>query len=133
MFEKYFTPWEATQCLPLVKAVTADILRKGQRIRSVMEHDANEERMTEIRSLEEEIAGLMRELEELGCFFKDWNFEIGLVDFPAVINGATVMLCWRSDEAKLRWYHGVEDGFAGRKLIPENLLDEELTGSGSGG
>ena len=75
-------------------------------------------------TLQEEIEALMKELEDLGCFYKDWNFEIGLVDFPALIQGEEVFLCWRSDEKNIRWYHPVEEGYAGRKLIPENLLEE---------
>ena len=77
----------------------------------------------EVLDLQEKLEALMDELEQLGCYYKDWNFEIGLVDFPAMINGQEVVLCWRSDEPFIRWHHGVEDGFIGRKLIPENLLD----------
>jgi hypothetical protein len=126
MFTKYFTPLEATRCLPLVRKIVTEILTKGQRIKAILAQDATEELVNEIQVLEDEMNDLMRELEELGCFFKDWNFEIGLVDFPAMVNGQPVMLCWRSDESKLRWYHGIEEGYASRKLIPENLFDDEL-------
>jgi hypothetical protein len=68
------------------------------------------------------VEDLTRELEDLGCYFKDWNFEKGLVDFPAVIDGKDVFLCWHSDEPDIRWYHGLEDGFHGRKPIPEQFL-----------
>ncbi len=47
---------------------------------------------------------------------------MGLVDFPAVIGGEEVFLCWKSDEDKLLYYHEADSGFAGRKLIPENYL-----------
>ena len=55
----------------------------------------------------------------MGCSFKDWNFSIGLVDFPAVIDGETVFLCCRSDEGKLAWYHRIEDGYQRRRPLPE--------------
>ena len=55
----------------------------------------------------------------MGCFFKDWNFSIGLVDFPTVIDGETVFLCWRSDEGQLGWYHRIEEGYQGRRPLPE--------------
>jgi hypothetical protein len=42
---------------------------------------------------------------------------MGLVDFPAMIDGEEVLLCWRSDEPEVLYYHGLEDGFAGRKKI----------------
>ena len=65
---------------------------------------------------------LMKELEDLGGYYKDWNFEIGLVDFPAMIGGEEVFLCWRSDEKSVHWYHSMEEGYGGRTLIPEKLL-----------
>ena len=68
------------------------------------------------------IQSFVGELNEIGCFYKDWNFEIGLVDFPARIHGKDVFLCWRSDEPEVLFYHGIEDGFAGRKPIPPALL-----------
>ena len=64
----------------------------------------------------------MLELEELGCYFKDWDFKVGLVDFPAKIEGEEVFLCWKSDEETLGWYHPIEGGFQERKPIPEHLL-----------
>lgn len=68
------------------------------------------------------ISDYIAELEELGCFYKDWNFSIGLIDFPSVIDGKEVMLCWKSDEPDILFYHGLQDGFAGRRPIPELYL-----------
>jgi len=65
----------------------------------------------------------MRELEDIGCYYKDWNFSEGLVDFPAIIDGEEVYLCWKSNEDSIMYYHGINDGFRGRKLIPEYLFD----------
>lgn len=45
------------------------------------------------------------------------EIEPGLVDFPAVIDGEEVLLCWREGEAAITHYHGLYDGFAGRKKI----------------
>lgn len=123
IFKKHFIPSEANRRLPLIKGIVADIIAKGKRARIIMASSKSNEPPPEIGNLQEEIEGLMEELEELGCYYKDWNFEIGLVDFPAVINGQEVLLCWRSDEPIVRWFHGIEDGYPGRRLIPENLLD----------
>ncbi|NMF01316.1 DUF2203 domain-containing protein [Aneurinibacillus aneurinilyticus] len=41
----------------------------------------------------------------------------GLVDFPALINGEEVLLCWQEGEEKITHYHGVHDGFAGRRRL----------------
>src|SRR3989338_3738409 len=123
MFKKHFNPPEANRRLPLVKGIVADIIAKGKRARMILANTKGSEPPSEILILQEEIESLMAELEELGCYYKDWNFEIGLVDFPALLNGHEVLLCWRSDESIVRWYHGIEDGYPGRRLIPENLLD----------
>ena len=116
MPKKYFTPQEANKRLPLIKKIVTDILEKGKRAKMLLQTTGNDTQ--EISSLEAQMEILMIELEELGCYFKDWNYEIGLVDFPAVIDGQEVMLCWRSDEPRVEWYHGILDGYAGRQKIP---------------
>jgi hypothetical protein len=106
MVEKFFTPKEANQILPYVKKIVEEILSK-----------AHEERIPDQR-----IVALMAQLEDMGCYYKDWNFEIGLVDFPAIIHGQQALLCWRSDEGEVAWFHGYEDGYAGRRKVTRELI-----------
>jgi hypothetical protein len=121
---KYFTPFEARKTLPLVRKIVKDILDTSREMRLIAEEIGESvENDPHIQKLADNVEGFMSELEEIGCFFKDWNFSIGLVDFPAMINGREVFLCWRSDEDDILYYHEVETGFASRKLIPP----EELT------
>ena len=124
MFPKYFTPYEANQMLAFIKKIVNEILKRGQELKSLVAAGPQPAMEQRSHALVEEIEKLMAELETLGCFFKDWNFEIGLVDFPAIIEGEEVFLCWRSDEQDLRWYHGVEQGYAARRPIPEHWLIE---------
>jgi hypothetical protein len=122
---KFFTPREANQTLPLVRRIVADILAIGKHIRErSLAVAARPEEDPEIVELIETLEGLFEELEGLGCSYKDWNFESGLVDFPAVIEGQEVMLCWRSDEPGLLFYHDAEAGFAGRRPIPQELFEK---------
>ena len=58
------------------------------------------------------------ELEELGCEYKDWSYSVGLVDFPSLLEGNEILLCWRSDEETISHYHGIYEGFSGRKPLP---------------
>lgn len=121
---KYFTPEEARKTLPLVKKIVKDILDTSFQIRTIAEQmgeDANEN--PEVRKLIDDLNYFMRELEEIGCFYKDWNFSIGLVDFPSVIDDEEVFLCWRSDEEDILYYHGINEGYAGRKRIPGQFLN----------
>ena len=50
-----------------------------------------------------------------GCLVKD--LEVGLLDFPAILNDEEVLLCWRLGEDRIRYYHGVNEGFQGRKPL----------------
>lgn len=124
MFHRFFTPQEANKRLPLIKKIVSDILDKGAVLRELLPKYEGQELPLEGEMLQLEIEGLMRELKHLGCFYKDWDFKIGLVDFPAIINGEEVFLCWRSDEPQVIWYHGLEDGYAGRTPIPDELLEK---------
>ncbi len=120
---KYFTPQEARKALPLVKRIVRDILNTAYEIRMITQLNGGKfEGNLQIAVLKEKINEYIKELEEIGCSFKDWNFEIGLVDFPSIINGEEVMLCWRSDENDIKYYHGITEGYTGRKPIPEEYL-----------
>ncbi len=123
---KYFTPTEARNTLPLVKKIVKDILTTSREMRLIADEVNGEvENNSQIKKFASDIEGFMSELEEIGCYFKDWNFSIGLVDFPAIIEGKEVLLCWKSDEDNILYYHGPDSGFAGRKPIPENYFGEE--------
>lgn len=123
---KYFTPGEAVKTLPLVKKIVSDILSDAEQIRSISSALAsNIEGNPEIIRLTENIKGYLVELEEIGCYFKDWNFELGLIDFPAIIDEKEVLLCWRSDEESIQYYHEADSGYMGRKLIPDQYFKKQ--------
>jgi hypothetical protein len=120
---KLFTPEEASRTLPLVGKIVEDILATGSAMRERSAHpNPTAEQVDEYDVLAAKLRALMDELEALGCYYKDWSFEVGLVDFPSVIDGREVLLCWRSDEPRLQYYHGLDEGFAGRMLIPDAYL-----------
>ena len=123
---KYFTPAEARRTLPLVKKIVKDILDTSREMRLLAEElNGKVESDPDIQKLGADIESFLSELEEIGCFFKDWNFTMGLVDFPAVIDDREVFLCWKSDEDDIRFYHDFQEGYAGRKPIPEEYFFEE--------
>ena len=70
----------------------------------------------EIERLERELSGLVDEIGEHGAEVKD--IDEGLIDFPALRRGETVLLCWKLGEDEIRYWHRVEDGFAGRRPLP---------------
>jgi hypothetical protein len=63
----------------------------------------------------------MERIEEAGVLVKD--LDIGLVDFPTLFRGEEVYLCWRMDEDDIDHWHGVHEGFAGRRAIDKHFID----------
>lgn len=133
MMKRYFTPEEANELLPFV---VEDIHRlqetkdafvgKAMRLREVrllaQAHptDAAEDEIfrleTEMEFLQLEAKTLTESIHMKGAELKD--IDTGLVDFPGLIEGKEVLLCWKMGEERIAYYHGLNDGFRGRKPIP---------------
>lgn len=120
---RQFTPKQANDTLPLVRRIVADILDKGREIRELAQSPEPEKHRLRLLELESDLKEFAVELEGIGCLYKDWGFEKGLVDFPAEIDDQQVLLCWRSDEDAVTWFHPVDSGFAGRQRIPAEILE----------
>jgi hypothetical protein len=67
---------------------------------------------------EEGIRTTVEALERAGVVVKD--LDAGLIDFPAERDGRPVFLCWQLGEDEVRFWHGLEEGFAGRKSLRES-------------
>jgi hypothetical protein len=61
----------------------------------------------------------LAEIDSIGVQVKDLS--IGLLDFPCEVEGQTILLCWKLGEKSITHWHGVEEGFAGRKPIDERI------------
>ena len=74
----------------------------------------------EHNQLAETLKTTLKRILETGCIVKD--LDIGLLDFPAIIDNQDVYLCWKLGEDRIRFYHRQDEGFAGRKpLNPQDL------------
>jgi hypothetical protein len=71
----------------------------------------------EVEAEARSLAKLVDEINEHGAQVKD--LDEGLIDFPTLHQGETVLLCWRLGEDGIEWWHAVEDGFAGRRPVEE--------------
>jgi hypothetical protein len=69
----------------------------------------------------ERLKSAVEEIHSMGVLIKD--LDIGLVDFPTLFRGEEVYLCWRMGEADVRFWHGVHEGFQGRKAIDQEFLN----------
>jgi hypothetical protein len=65
------------------------------------------------------------EIDATGVQVKD--IDIGLLDFPCVVDGHTLLLCWKLGEKGITHWHGVSEGFAGRKPIDERIARAKKT------
>ena len=133
MAQRHFTPEEANALLPEVRPA-AEALVAHRRAMGVAA--ARQARLVtriagnggdfdpqEPRALEEQfereseaVARCVAQLESLGVLVKD--LDRGLVDFPARRHGEEVLLCWQVGEDEVGFWHGLEEGFAGRKPLP---------------
>ncbi|MDQ3874807.1 MAG: DUF2203 domain-containing protein [Actinomycetota bacterium] len=129
---RYFTPEEANELLASVRplaermvahrrALTAAERRQGELIARIAGNGSMRRRelATAREEAKREAAALARCVEaihELGGLVKD--LERGLVDFPARRGEEEVLLCWHVGEDEITHWHGVEEGFGGRKPLP---------------
>jgi hypothetical protein len=60
-------------------------------------------------------------VQEFGVVVKD--LDMGLIDFPTLLRGVEVYLCWKLGETSIAFWHGVDEGFRGRKAIDQDFLD----------
>jgi hypothetical protein len=67
------------------------------------------------RQAADELNAVMTELERLGVELKD--LDLGLVDFPTEVQGKDAFLCWQYGEPEVAFWHGLDEGFAGRRPL----------------
>ncbi len=130
-----FTPDSANKALPYVSAVVGDVVEAFSRLRDAESTREKEierkDASTEILRAADDAAEAARkdlvrtaaELSGAGIELKDP--EIGLIDFPGMLHGRRVYLCWKHGEPKVEWWHDIEAGFRGRTRIPEEDLGLE--------
>lgn len=59
-------------------------------------------------------------IETIGALVKD--LDIGLIDFLSLYRGREVCLCWKLGEDRIRFWHGIDEGFRGRKQIDDEFV-----------
>jgi hypothetical protein len=133
MPRRHFTPEEANAALAEVRPVAEELVEHRRAMAAAAaerahlvqqiagnggDFDPQEPRALQERFVEagEAVARCVQQLERLGVQVKD--LDRGLVDFPALRKGEEVLLCWEVGESEIAFWHGVEEGFAGRKPLP---------------
>ena len=130
---RHFTPEQANAELEEVRPLAQQLVATRQEHASAIERQEELERKirgngggippaelasatAEVDALARRLARLVDEITSHGAEVKD--LDSGLIDFPALLHGETVLLCWQLGEDEIAWWHRVEDGFAGRRPLP---------------
>ena len=128
MSARTFTPAEANTALAQVRPVAERMVEVRERLRQLEGEQrelvqtiagngsgfaVNDARGPEFEALVRELERCILELEALGVVVKD--VDLGLLDFPGRRRCKDVLLCWHVGEERVAAWHGLEEGFAGRK------------------
>jgi hypothetical protein len=129
---KLFTVEQANAVLPLVRAITTDLVKLSREVMDRRERlallsagrkaTAKDPYAEELAQIEEELdkdseqlQAYVDELRELGVEPK--SGPEGLVDFPCLMDDRIVLLCWKLGELEVTHWHEVDAGFAGRQSL----------------
>ena len=130
---RIFTLDEANELVPTLELEFGRVARLRDELRSLVESlggaDASvdilqngavppeglEVEARRLKQVADEIAAAVERVTELGCLVKD--LDLGLVDFYAMEGGQPILLCWQFGEPQVSHWHGVEEGFSGRRPI----------------
>jgi hypothetical protein len=132
MGSRYFSLKEAQDILPQLKILVDEIIEKREKIYDLMEKQEEEEKgrndeleimymKTEINSLNKDIQEMIELIESFGVYVK--GLDPFLIDFPALNKNKPIFLCWEEGEETIEYWHGIEEGYKGRKHI--SLLADE--------
>jgi hypothetical protein len=141
---RHFTRDEAERLLPQVEQTVREIvavkeaLEEAERVlRAEAERISlsggafvNAPRIASVREQRQGYASRLQEAVETvhrhGCLLKD--LDLGLLDFPTLLRGEEVYLCWKLGEPRIEFWHGIEEGYRGRKPIDAEFLENHAGG-----
>ncbi|WP_344934730.1 DUF2203 domain-containing protein [Sphaerisporangium flaviroseum] len=119
--DRIFTVEEARSLMPQVRrlvaelvAIRADLAELGHDLRGGVRSPLGG--LPEAKAMEAHVAEILGWFDEQGIELK--GIAPVLVDFPAVLDGVSVRLCWIEGETELGWYHRADLGFPGRRRLP---------------
>jgi hypothetical protein len=133
--KRYFTVREVEALIPRLEGLMRGVMdghAEASRLRAALEaaqrevvlaggmrlrHEWWRARRAAIGRATREIRARLGEILATGGAPKD--LELGLVDFLGRVEGRDVNLCWRYGEKQVRFWHGLDEGYAARKPIPE--------------
>ncbi|WP_289141345.1 DUF2203 domain-containing protein [uncultured Brevibacillus sp.] len=127
MTKKLFTLEEANDLLPYIREELSflqeakrsfySLYQQREQIKRQQPLDEQELFTLECRLEFMELEAQMHITQLISKGIQVKDIDIGLFDFPAMMGGEEILLCWRAGEDSITHYHGLHEGFAGRKRI----------------
>ena len=133
---RHFTPEEANAALEHVRPLVEQlVVGRAEHIAALERQEELETKIrgngggippvqladatADVETRARRLAQLVDAIAGHGAEVKD--VDSGLIDFPALRNGETVLLCWQLGEDEIAFWHGTEDGFTGRRPLPIDM------------
>jgi hypothetical protein len=121
-----YTPQDANKALPEVKRMFANITAQKSKVVAIQQEiqviiDSGSpfgsflEKKQKLNSMVTELYKSIEQLEGLGVMIK--SVDEGLLDFPSKRFNEEVWLCWKAGEDEIKFWHGKDEGFMGRKPL----------------
>ena len=127
MEKRFFTVEEARKLLPSLKELMGQVMVISHRLeeyREVVQQLADSASSntggpegTSYLKIVISLQSCLTQLQETGCVLR--SLQGGLVDFPHLKQGREIYLCWKYGEEDIRFWHEVDEGFAGRTPLLE--------------
>jgi hypothetical protein len=132
MAPRYFTLEEANQALEELRPLAEQMVERRRELVEAQARRASlgaqvgtnggdltpsdfAEADMELEQAAAELAQCIERIQAAGVLIKD--LDRGLLDFPALREGEEILLCWHVGEQDIAYWHGTEEGFAGRKPL----------------
>ena len=129
---QHFTPAEANEALDEIRPLVGELVahRAAQQHAQAERADLiariagngggiDAQQLADLEAEDERerigVARCVNAIHGRGAIVKD--LDEGLIDFPAQREGQEVLLCWRLGEDEVAYWHGLEEGFAGRRPL----------------
>jgi hypothetical protein len=143
MADRFFNLQEAESLLPALKELLCTAMRHKKKVEAFDAEFANLNqrihleggivvdypRLADLRlekdNSVQQLYETLRQIESRGCLVKD--LEVGLIDFPCVVDEREIYLCWKLGESHVGFWHDTEEGFAGRKPIDRQWIEGQRT------
>lgn len=122
--ERHFTVEEATAMLPRLDATLRRLREERDRLTDAEAHEllstaapsnGGGQPGREVGEAFLAVRALLGEIQDRGIVVRD--IDRGLIDFPAILEGREVYLCWELDEDGIGFWHDLESGYGGRQPL----------------